>query len=524
MRKGGLEKVEAPARPAAAPRRWIALGALAVVAAIGGGYAFWALRAPGSVEGEPPLEPLDRSELRGYVRNAGASDGGHAGLFQVDEAVERVAAHAQGSDPVEKARALAAYVESRREAHAFEPWWLGVPRPEAPHEARKVASMLEGDDRVHLYPLEVAILAAAALRSVDVPAMVAEVWGYPNERRPLDPSGQVGYFAVAVYADEPGQGEPTFVDVYGGREAAPSSGEARVLTDVQALAAVRVGDALYALHQRADTAGALRAIEGALALDPRSPSARTTRGAVLLASQAVDEAKREVESAFQIRSDAPRRVALAAMRYVERDLDRAVSELHDAIDAYPDYALAYLRLAAVQMDQGSTALAQQSLETAERLDAGEIPELPLLWAQYYVVTGDEAMARLRARAAAERFGDLWQTQLMAAQIFRAVDDEQGMRRAVQAALAHVPESQRATLRQQIEASMGASALEPPDEEEPTSAAAPDGDLQLRLGDAPAAAGAGAASPGAGGPAILMGDPSDYHLLGPDQRLELRLND
>jgi tetratricopeptide (TPR) repeat protein len=286
---------------------------------------------------------------------------------------------------------------------------------------------------------------------------------------------------------------------------------------------VRVSDALRALHRDADGAAALRTIEGALELDPRSPYARTTRAAVLLASQAVDEAKREVESAFQIRPDAPRRVALAAMHYVERDLDRAVSELHDAIDAYPDYALAYLRLAAVQMDQGSTALAQQSLETAERLDAG-IPELPLLWAQYYVVTGDAPMARLRAQAAAERFADLWQTQLMVAQIFRAVDDEQGMRRAVQAALEHVPEAQRGALRQQIEESMGASALAPPTE---AVAAAPSGDLQLHLGDAPAPAGgepALGAGEAAGGPALLMGDPSDYHLLGPDQQLQLHLSD
>lgn len=523
MRKGGLENLpEAGERPR---RVGLAIAAaLAVVAAIGGGYALWMSRAPSRVEGDPPLEPLAIDETRGYMANAGVESTTHSDLLVESEAAEKLAQRIRGGSAVEKARSLARYAKERRKAGAFEPWSFAVPRREEPLTHSEVVSALARDGKkAHLYPLELAALAVAALRTEEVPAMLAEVWAYPDERAPLDPSGQLGYYAVAVYSDEVGEGEPEIVDVYGGRDAKPSPESFRVLNDVQAVSAALVSRAQHALHVDANGGQALRVVEDALELDPRSPSARVTRAMVLVAAQGVEEAKRELESAVSIRGDAPRRVALSSVYVLERDLDRAEREIRAAIEERPGYGIAYLRLAAVQMERGDTSLARESLEEAERIGAA-VPELPLLFAQYHVVVGEHDLARARARETLERFGGSWQVQLMAAQIFRATGDDDEMRRAVRAALEAVPEARRDRVREQITQSMGAEALEPPDEDETAA-----GGLELRLGEGaevPALTGDLELQGGAAdeGPVMMMGDPSDYHLLGPNDRLQLRLGE
>lgn len=512
-------------RPA---RRGLAIAAaVAVIAAIGGGYALWTSRAPTRVEGEPPLEPLAANETRGYMANAGVASTRHSDLLAAEDAAEELAKRIRGESPAEKAGSLARYVAARRAAGAIEPWSFAVARREELRTHAEVAAALARDGgKAHLYPLEVAALAVAALRSEDVPAMLAEVWGYAGERAPLDPVGQVGYYAVAVYADEAGEGKPVVVDVYGGRDAEPPADSFRVLNDVQAVSAALVLRAHHALHVDANSGQALGVIEDALKLDGRSPSARVTRAMVLLAAQGVDDAKRELEAAVSIRADAPRRLALSSVHLVERDLERAEREVRAAIEERPGYGLAFLRLATIQMEAGETSLARESLEEAARLEA-DVPELPLLFAQYHMVVGEHDLARARARETVERFGDSFQAQLMAAQFFRATGDENDMRRAVQAALAAAPENRRAELREQIAQSMGESALEPPTADEP-DATSTTGALELRLGEgadpaAPAAGDLGLGEGAAEGPAIMMGDPSDYRLLGPNDRLQLRLN-
>lgn len=529
MRKGGLEKLADTAeRP---PRRGLAIAAVAaVIAVIGGGYALWNARAPSRVEGDPPLEPLALRETRGYMENEGVTSTRGSDLLEPGDAAEELAERIRGGSPEEQARSLARHVSARREAGAFEAWSLSLPRREELHTQEQVAAALARDGgRAHLFPLEVAALVVAALRSDDVPAMLAEVWGYEGERAPLDPSGQLGYYAVAVYPDEPGEGTPAIVDVYGGRDAAPPEGSYRVLTDVQAVSAALVARAQHALHVEADGARALGVIEDALKLDPRSPSARVTRGLVLVAAQGLEDARREIESAASIRGDAPRKVALAMVHVLGRDLDAAEREIRAALEQSPDYAIAHLRLATLQLEAGDTEAARASLEEADRLEAG-VPELGLLYAQYHVLEGENDLARSRARAAASESPHSFQTQLMAAQIFRATGDTNDMRRAVQAAIAAVPEARRDRVRDQIRQSMGEEALEPPSEggdEEPPPASA---GLELRLDgptapDAPAGdleLGAGEGAPGEGGPILQLGDPSDYRLLGPNDRLQLRL--
>ncbi|MCU0673927.1 MAG: hypothetical protein MUE69_14165, partial [Myxococcota bacterium] len=267
MRKGGLEAIaanETAKRPA-----WIApVAVVALVAVVGGGYALWAKSTPDPVSGEVPLAPLELSELRGHLAAQNA-DGEHARLFEVDDAVEALAEHATGGSPKAKAEALVEHVRARASAGAFEPWSLDTPRESPIEGAPGVAAMLAETERAHLYPLEVAIVSVAALREAGVDAMVAEVWGYPGDRRPPDPSGRLGYFGVAVW-DGDLEGDPsTILDPYLGRATEPEEGRFRVLDDVKVVAAFLGAQALHALVHENDSTAALSKVQRAIRLDGR---------------------------------------------------------------------------------------------------------------------------------------------------------------------------------------------------------------------------------------------------------------
>src|SRR5690606_33093934 len=178
-------------------------------------------------------------------------------------------------------------IRQRAEAGAFERWSFGVPRetPLAPPE-QVVEWLGEDGAHHHFYPLELAALMTSALRALDVEAMVAEAIRFPGDRTPPDPSGQLGYFVVAVYEGDAGQGEPTYFDPYGGRANAPE--ESRVLTDLQAIAAGLGTRALHLLSRESDPERAIEASTQALRLDRRSPALRAVRGAILIASGQVD--------------------------------------------------------------------------------------------------------------------------------------------------------------------------------------------------------------------------------------------
>jgi hypothetical protein len=42
--------------------------------------------------------------------------------------------------------------------------------------------------------------------------MVAELYRFPGDGAPPDPSGQLGYYGVAVYEGKPGEGSPRLFD------------------------------------------------------------------------------------------------------------------------------------------------------------------------------------------------------------------------------------------------------------------------------------------------------------------------
>ncbi len=528
MRKNGLEPVAPPQKVAAQrPWLWWAVAGGALVAA-GVGYAWWASSAPDAVGDEIPLAPLDRAAVTGHLRHEGVDARDLSTMLVPSEVVEQWAERAAGdaSGAEASARAIQEAIRERAEAGAFERWSFGIPRESPIVTPDRVIEML-GEDRAHhhLYPIEVATLMASALRARDVNAMVAEAIEFPGDRRPPDPSGQLGYFVVAVYAGEAGEGEPTYYDPYGGRAAQPE--DARVLTDLQAIGAALGVRALHLRSRESDPERAMEASSQALRLDGRSPALRAVRGAILLVAGHADEGVRELEAAKALRPDAPRRNLLASIYLAPgfQDLDASSQEVSSALEQNPEFAPGHATLAAIHHARQETDEARTELQEAERLDP-QLHMLPQLWASYYVATGEVDRAIEHARESIRRNPADVQAHLLAARVYRQASRYDLMRREAHEVMDRTPPARRADMRQVIGQLLGPTALEPIED----LAAVDDEELDEELDDEELG---GDDSPGSltldspllggggsDGPSVLGGGSSGPSLLGDDERPSL----
>ncbi|MBZ0116186.1 MAG: tetratricopeptide repeat protein, partial [Sandaracinaceae bacterium] len=381
-------------------------------------------------------------------------------LLVVTDAVQSFADRAAGSASGAQAisQAILRHIRARAAAGAFDRWSIGVPRDTPLALPAQVAEWLGDDDgHRHLYPLEVAALMTVALRAKGVPAMIAEVYQFRGDRAPADASGQIGYFAVAVYPGEPGEGDPRFYDPYGGREVQPEA--ERVLTDLQAIGQALNHRALHLLARESDAERAMDESSSAMRLDRRSPGVRAVRGAVLIAAAQPNEGLQELEAARQLRDDPPRRNLLAQIYFAQGDLDAASSQVSSALEDAPDFAAGRATLAAIQLARGESDLARGELEEARRADP-DLHLLPMLWAEYYAVTGDTDRAVTEASEGIRRNpGDL-RSRLMAARIYRQAARYDLMRREARAILERTPPARRPEMEQLVTRLLGPTALDP----------------------------------------------------------------
>jgi tetratricopeptide (TPR) repeat protein len=422
MRVTGLEKIESAAvqTAQAAKNPYLVPGLVAVaLAAIVGVYAVWRSNAPEQVGDEIPMAPLSEDTLQGHLRRLRADAGELRGLLVANDAIEGFATRAaQGrDDTMDIAEGVQEAMRAKASERNFVRWSLGVPRDTAPGTAAEAyEDMREAGGAAHLYPIEVAAIAVAALRSRGVSAMVAEIHRFPGDGAPPDPSGQMGYYGVAVYEDEPGEGTPHLFDPWGGHESAPEEDDYRVLNDVEAVGAAVNVRALHLLVRENDPERALETSSQAIRLCPRSPAVRAVRGAILLVAGNPNEALAELESAQQIRADGPRRNLIAGLYMAREDLESAQREASAALEEFPDYAHAHATLAAIHMANSEPDLARAELEAAEHAD-GDLYILPSLRASFYAAQGDLERAVTEIQHAVELNPD-FNTRLAAAQIYR----------------------------------------------------------------------------------------------------------
>lgn len=537
MRKGGLELVR-KAKKGGRPAWLVPAAVVGLIALVGIGYAVWDGQTADPVEGDAPIRPLSTSELLGYLQAASAGRA-PAELFDGGDAIEALVEEATGAGAVPKAEALVEHVQARRAAGAFEPWSFSTPRDTEVRGAERTAARLAEEEAAHLYPLEVALATTVALREAGVDAMVAELWSFPEALAPPDPSGHFGYFGVAVYEGEVGEGEPTLFDPYGGREAMPTEDGYRVLSDPQVAGAFLSTEGLFAHVHEGDLTGAMAKVRKALRLDPRAPYARSVQAAVFLASGGVQEGVDELNAAVQIRADPPRRNLLAGVFLATGDTDGAQREVSLALEDAPEFADAHATLAALHMLDADLDAARLALESAERFDPGLV-NLKMLWAQYYLQTGNPGRAVANALEAIEQRPHDWQERLRAAQVFRAADEWNEMRRQAHAILELAPSGQEDAIRQQVLQVLGDTAFEEYDEDAALDPAAyaeeeelalddelgdlddfEENDLSLDSGSSLLGDGPGA---GSGGPSLLdqeLGGGGGFQLGGGGGGLQLR---
>jgi tetratricopeptide (TPR) repeat protein len=475
LRQHGLRPIEAAPRAKAPAKSARATGLVAVavlVAAGAGGFWYWQRTASRSAAAGAAV---DAGDLREQARKtAGIDVADAADVFHADAAVEAFAKRATSgkSSADDKAQAIVAAIQARAKSQAFVPWSLLEPRDTPAQTAAQTLQAIAKDGaRRELYPLEVAALGVAALRSEGVPAQLAEVGGVSSDRAPFDPSGRLGYYAVAV-PSAAATAPPHVYDAYGGRPQLPAA-DVVALTDPQAVGVMLSLRAMQRLVAGADPAGALQLADASTKLAPSSAAARGVRGAVLLATGGKDEGARELEAASQLRPGPAQQNNLAMYSLATGDADRAAKLVAQALSAAPEYASAHLTLASVHLGRAERDLARGELTQAERIDP-KLPALPMAWAELYAASGDLMQAQMKAEEGVRLRPKSPETHLLLARVHRQSGHYDAMRSEARKVLELAPASQKDQISQVLRAVLGPTALETDDSAEPgdTSAAAP----------------------------------------------------
>jgi len=495
MRRGGVEPVQ-EAAPAGKSRRPSIFIAAALVATAGIGYGLYRSTTI-ALEETPPLRPLVAGELSAYLERDEIQVGAYESFMTLAGDTERWP---------QAAAEIAAKLgeESSR-------WSLERPLPREVLGADQTLATLDAhEERVQLYPLEIANAMTALLRERGVKAMVAEAWDLEGARAPADPSGLLGYFVAAVYESSASAEPSAYFDPWGGRgELVLSS--VRVLRDTEVLAAALGTEATRIFARSGDGAKALPMIGTALLLDPVSPSLRGVNATILLESGGIAEAVNELEAALQLRSDGPRKLHLAQLHLAqagmlemngqpsaaEAELGKGSGIVGEVIDSWPRYARARVILASIHLGMDEPERARLELEAAEALSP-DAPMLWSIWAQYDLSANDPVAAAAKMKRAVGLDPENWQLRLQAARVLQWAGDDEGAKENLAVAMQMVAPDKRAAVQGFVERMMGAEAL---DEAPPSPAEEASTD-----------------------PVLMLGDPSNLRLRDPDDGLQLELGD
>ncbi|HET8932704.1 MAG TPA: hypothetical protein VFN67_04650 [Polyangiales bacterium] len=388
--------------------RLVLWGIVAVLLSAGA-FAAWRLRDPSDhPPGQVPMLPIRAEALRNDVLALANLDPGTlVQLLEHDPSVKRFAEQAAAgkSAPDARAQAIADALALRRTKNGFVEWSRVEPRIGGPLTAVETLRAIEQDHAERqLYPLELAALGVAALRSLEVPAMVAEVFAFGKERRPLDPSGRFGYFGMFV-PNGSGATQGRVYDVYGGRKEAPAAADFVVLNDAQAVGAALGLRAMHVLRNDLDLEAAERDSIAALELLPGSPSMHAVRAASLLtvgqaSAKDPEVGKKELLEAQKLRDGAPQKNNLALNALTRQDPSGALKELGDVLTTSPEYALAHVTRGTALLIRFDFSGARAELDEAAKWDP-ELSFIPQIRAQLLAAEGKSDEAVIEARRAVQ---------------------------------------------------------------------------------------------------------------------------
>ena len=307
-----------------------------------------------------------------------------------------------------------------------------------PRQSRKTQVMnagetlaaLTGDDKPELYSLELAVLFTRAARLAGLASVVVEVVDYPDSRSPLDPSGNFGHFASAVYSSGTYEGELELYDLHQGRTQPEGKAEVVPLRDAEVVAHVLNHEAVRLVSVKFDAKEALIKLEDALILSPGTPQFHTLQALIYVTSGGIEEGKEELRRALQARPDAQRLVKWGAILLAEDETEEALAEIRKAIDLKPDYALAHASLAMTLLAEDEIDEAGRELAMAKEMDPAD-PLVPVYESNFYLATGRvEKALRAAERAYEQNYHDP-QTGLLLANIYAQTGHKDKMRVVLQ---------------------------------------------------------------------------------------------
>ncbi len=506
--------------PRMSRKRWLFTGGIvfAAVAAV----ALWLCFAKKNPEAVARLKEKLQASLGDDV-----SSKTFIVLLDQGESVSEFAEKASGNADRSEAKAKAIYTRLRRafSEQQWQRWDFGLPR-ELPFQppAQLVNTLHKpGKEALKPYPLEVALLMRNALVAVDVKAKLVEIIRWKQGDQPPDPSGRLGYFGVAVLQPE---GNKLIMDPWGGRQSINAKQATwRLLDDGQSVAAALGQDAIYHLHQM-QSQKSYRLLTQALRLDRRSPVLRCANALALAQSGSLPDALREMQAALQLRNDAARKVRYAEMMLAQGDTKQAEGLAGQALSETPNYGEAHALLALIYMASGRSDEAKKAIE-ASRTQLSKARHA-LLWARYYASIEKSEQALHYAAQASAAAPQNWRAQLQIAQLYKALDEEASMRKALATALKHMNDAQRTQTKAMLTAMFGikgsdlnqaniadADAVTPNDNVQLTQPALID----------PSSAPAITPTPqDAQEPTLMLGKPKDYRLRDADQQLRLNIDE
>ena len=279
------------------------------------------------------------------------------------------------------------------------------PRQKEPMKAGEVLASIRGSEKTPLYSLELATMYAVAARQLGMHAAIVKVDDYKDLKSPLDPSGNVGHFAAAVFENDSFQGKAVIYDLHGARVQPAEAATFTVLDDIQVVASYFGHQAFHLSGVKFDSTAALARIEDAISLFPSSAELHSLKGLIYIASGGIEEGKQQIRKALTIQKDAQRILKWGAILMAEGEEEEAIVEIRKAIDLKQNYAMAHATLAMALLATGESDEARKELDIATEIDPQD-PLVPLYEANFYLERGQVKQALEFAEKAFERsYGD-----------------------------------------------------------------------------------------------------------------------
>ncbi|MCD6496701.1 MAG: tetratricopeptide repeat protein [Deltaproteobacteria bacterium] len=476
------------AGPASSNKRLIIIAAAASLL-LGAGLGVWLIsrhsKNHGSSNTTRVLGRMSAARLVAALKKEGTPD--HTLPFDPDQAIAKWAAPLKKGAIRDTATALLQATRKMMDPDG------SIKAAEADHPgslltAKQVLAAGKGDDEASAQSYAMAAFVLAAARSLGLRATMIEIYAEPGHKGPLDDTGRLGRFGVALFAQSFSQKKPdAVIDPLLPKLDQPT--QYALLDDLSALGAYLNLKAQQTLMTNQDPTTTAMLARAAAHLAPTSPSVQCGRSTMLLAVGGLQPGLSAAHKALGLHDDPPRHMCLAQAYLATGRPDQALTELRTATTNDPNYAIAWVEQARIMMSTGQAAKIQELLDRADQAHPG-LWDAKVLRAMLPAIQGNPAKSAQQLSALLSQrptdlrvFFYLWQ-------LYETTGNEDQADALTKTFTANLPAAQRPAVLARIQQAKQALAK-----------------MKAQAAKAASASGAGAAPGGPAGPGIPGAAPS-----------------